>query len=207
MTPALPSTPPHRRAYDHRLREHVCRTGARALGHGLHVPRSTVSTWKRRGLRSVVTLEAFEQDRQQLLTNVENLISRARILAATARLLLALLRASGFRLAGERLPEGETKACILRAITSALPALPLPLVLRILGLPSSRYHAWRRVAVVCGLDDRSPCPRTTPGQLTAAEVAAIKDMVLAPDFRHISLRTLSLYAQRIGKVFAAATTW
>lgn len=207
MTVSRPAAPQLRRVYDHRIREHVCRTGARSLGHGLHVPRSTISSWKRRGLRSVVSLDVFGQDRQQLLSTIEKLDTRVRILAATVRLLLALLRASGFRLAGERLPEGTTKASILRAITSALPALPLPLVLRILGLPSSRYHAWRRVAVVCGLDDRSPCPRTTPGQLTAAEVAAIKDMVLAPDFRHISLRTLSLYAQRIGKVFASATTW
>jgi putative transposase len=207
MTPALPSTPLHRRAYDHRLREHVCRTGARALGHGLHVPRSTVSTWKRRGLRSVVTLELFQQDRQQLLCTIEKLKTRVQILAAAIRLLLALLRASGFRLTGERLPEGDTKASILRAVVSAQPALSLRLVLRIIGLPASRYHAWRRIAVVCGLDDRSPCPRTVPAQLTAVEVATIKDMVLAPELRHMSLRTLTLYAQRVGRVFASATTW
>ena len=207
MTPALPSTPPHRRAYDHRLREHVCRTGARALGHGMHLPRSTVSTWKRRGLRSVVTLEPFQQDRQQLLCTIEKLKTRVQILAAAVRLLLALLRASGFRLTGERLPEGDTKASILRAVVSAQPALSLRLVLRIIGLPASRYHAWRRIAVVCGLDDRSPCPRSVPAQLTAVEVATIKDMVLAPELRHMPLRTLSLYAQRVGRVFASATTW
>jgi putative transposase len=103
--------------------------------------------------------------------------------------------------------QGEAKASILRAIASAETALPLALILRILGMPRSRYHAWRRVAVVCRLDDRSPCPRTVPGQLTAAEIASVKDMVLAPEYRHMPLRTLSLYAQRIGKVFAAASTW
>jgi putative transposase len=46
-----------------------------------------------------------------------------------------------------------------------------------------------------------------PGQLTAAEVALVKDMVLAPEYRHMPLRTLSLYAQRVGKVFASASTW
>jgi hypothetical protein len=115
----------------------VCRAGTRALGHGLNVPRSTVSTWKRRGLRSVVSREPFEQDRQQLLCAIERLEKRVRILAATVRLLLALLRASGFRLGGERLPEGVTKASILRAVASAQPALPLKIVLRIIGLPPS----------------------------------------------------------------------
>jgi hypothetical protein len=68
-----------------------------------------------------VSHEVFDQDRRQLLRTVEKLERRARILAATVRLLLALLRASGFRLGGERLPQGAAKANILRAITSALP--------------------------------------------------------------------------------------
>ena len=74
-------------------------------------------------------------------------------------------------------------------------------------MPAARYYTWRRVAKVCGLDDRFPCPRTKPAQITAAEIAVVKDMVLAPEFRHMPLRALSLYAQRIGKVFASATTW
>jgi putative transposase len=208
MTPAPPpAAQQRRRTYDHRLREHVHRTGGRGLGHRLHVPRSTISSWKRRAPRAVISLEPFGHDREQLLTTIDKLEKRVRILAAAVRLLLALLRASGFRLAGQRLPEGATKVSILRAITSALPALPLNLGLRIIGLPPSRYHSWRRVAVVCGLDDRSPCPRTMPAQLTTAEISTVKDMVLAPDYRHMPLRTLSLYAQRIGKVFAAASTW
>ena len=144
MTPAPLAAPHHRRAYDHRLREHVCRTGARALGHRLQIPRSTISSWNRRGLRTVVSHEVFDQDRQRLLSTVEKLERRARILAATVRLLLALLRASGFRLLGERLPQGATKASILRAVTSAHSALPLALILRILGMPPSRYYARRR---------------------------------------------------------------
>ncbi|HEX7500735.1 MAG TPA: DDE-type integrase/transposase/recombinase [Polyangia bacterium] len=61
--------------------------------------------------------------------------------------------------------------------------------------------------MACGLDDRPSCPRTSPSQLTPVEVANIKDMVLAPENRHMALRTLALYAQRIGKVFASPTTW
>src|SRR5437764_9572232 len=139
MTPAPLAAPHHRRAYDHRLRDHVCRTGARALGHRLHVPRSTISSWKRRGLRAVVSHELFDHDRQQLLSNVEKLEKRARILAATVRLLLALLRVSGFRLVGERLSQGATKASILRAVSSAQSALSLALILRILRMQPSRY--------------------------------------------------------------------
>jgi transposase InsO family protein len=45
------------------------------------------------------------------------------------------------------------------------------------------------------------------GQLTADEVASIKDMVLDPKLRHMPLRTLSLYSQRVGRVFASVATW
>ena len=132
-----------------------------------------------------------------------------RILAAVVRILLAMLRASGFSLAGERLPEGAAKDGILRAITSAKPLLPLAVILRMVHLEPGRYHAWNRrgAALACGLDDRSSCPRTSPSQLTPSEVATVKGMVLAPEYRHMPLGTLARYAQRIGKVFASASTW
>jgi transposase InsO family protein len=207
MSPAI-STPPHtRRAYDHRLREHVVRCGAKSVVRHVQIPRSTVSTWRRRGLRQVVTTAPVGQEFQDALESNARWEKQARILAAVVRLLLALLRASGFRLDGSRLPAGEDKAGILRAVSSAEAFLPLAIILRILRLESGRYHAWRRAENACELADRSSCPRTSPGQLTAGEVATIKDMVLAPEHRHMPLGTLARYAQRIGKVFASATTW
>jgi putative transposase len=196
-----------RRAYDHRLREHVLRSGARSLARHVVIPRSTISTWQRRGLRPVVTIEPLEQDRQHLLESIVKLDRRARVLAAVVRLLLVLVRVSGFSLAGRRLPEGAAKADVLRTIESAQTILPLALILRVLRLENARFHAWRHAGTACSLDDRPSCPRTNPGQLTPAEIATIKDMVLAPEHRHMPLGTLARYAQRIGKVFASVTTW
>ena len=88
---------------------------------------------------------------------------------------------------------------ILCAITSAEAFLPLVTILRIIGLEPGRYHAWRRAENACELTDRSSCPRTSPGQLTGNEVAAVKEMVLAPEYRHMPLGTLARYGQRIGK--------
>jgi hypothetical protein len=103
------------------------------------IPRSTVSTWRRRGSRPVITIEPIDQDRQQLVDTIAKLDRRVRILAAVVRVLLAMLRASGFTLAGERLPEGAAKAGILRAITSAK-AFLLQIELHQLEL---RYQALR----------------------------------------------------------------
>lgn len=83
----------------------------------------------------------------------------------------ATVTGCSFSLAGRRLPEGEAKAGILREIAGAQPFLPLVLVLRVVGLEPGRHHAWRRAQSACELDDRSSCPRTSPGQLTAGEVA------------------------------------
>jgi hypothetical protein len=153
----LAATSHTRRAYDHRIREQVIRIGTRCLPRHLAVPRSTVGSWHRRGLRPVVTIEPFDQDRQQLLDTVAKLDRRTRVLAVVVRLLLALLRASGFSLAGgQRLPEGNAKAGVLSAITSAKPFLPLAVILRIARLELGQYHAWNRASTaVCGLDDRS----------------------------------------------------
>src|SRR5260370_36441847 len=101
-----------RRAYDHRLRDEVCRGGSLAQHHRLHIPRSTAATWRSRGPRPVVTLEEFDQDRQQLLDRVEKLRRRTQVLAAVVRLLLALVRISGVRLSGARLLRATTRlAC------------------------------------------------------------------------------------------------
>ena len=173
----------------------------------VQIPRSTVSTWRQRGLRPVVTAETFNEDTQAALDSSARWEKRAQVLAAVVWLLLARLRASGFRLDGNRLPEGKAKAGLLRAITSADAFLPLATILHIIGLEPGRYHAWRRAEKACVLTDRSSCPRTSPGQLTASEVAAVKEMVLATEHRHMPLGTLARYAQRIGKVFASASTW
>ena len=149
------STSQTRCAHDHRIREHVVRSGTRCLPKHVTIPRSTVSTWRRRGSRPVVTIEPLDQDRQQLVDTIAKLDCRLRILAAVGRVLLAMLRASGFTLAGERLPEGAAKAGILRAIASATPFLPLAVILRITRLEPGRYHRWNRASTeVCGLEDR-----------------------------------------------------
>jgi hypothetical protein len=113
------ATPRTRRAYDHRHLDHVVRTDSRCLPTPVAIPRSTFSTWRSRGSRPVVTIEPTEQDHQQLLDAIAKLDRQKRILAAVVRILLAMLRASGFTLAGERLPEGSAKAGTLGAITSA----------------------------------------------------------------------------------------
>jgi putative transposase len=207
MIPAVSAQPHPRRAYDHRLREHVVRHGAKTVAKHVQIPRSTVSTWRQRGIRPVVTTDPVGQDLQLALASSARWEKRARVLAAVVRLSLALLRASGFSLDENRLPEGKAKAGLLRAITSADAFLPLATILHIIGLRPGRYHAWRRAEKACALADRSSCPRTSPGQLTGHEVAAVKEMVLAPKHRHMPLGTLARYAQRIGKVFASATTW
>jgi transposase InsO family protein len=203
----MPAPARQRRTYDHRLREYVCRTGVRPSNRRLEIPRSTIATWKHRGLRSVVSIEPFGRDREELLRTIGKLERRARILAAVVRLLLAVLRVCRVRLADRRLPDGGAKTTILRAIAGAEPALPLHLILRILRLSPARYHVWRRAVPVCGLDDRSSCPRTMPSRLTVSEIATMKDMVLDPEYRHMPLRTLSVFAQRAGKVFASVGTW
>jgi hypothetical protein len=71
-------------------------------------------------------MEPMELDRQQLVDTIAKLELQKRILAAVVRVLLAMLRASGFTLAGERLPEGAAKSGILCAITSAKPSFRSP---------------------------------------------------------------------------------
>ncbi len=194
------------RSYDHRLRELVRSTGdiEHAIRRG--VPRSTARGWLSSASRDVITVDAFGMDRVELEREVMLLRSRVERLAALLRLLVVLARVSGFSLDRSRLPDGNRKVAILRAVDRSRSALPLRIALRVLRLSSSRYHSWRR-EVECELDDMDSCPRSSPGQLTGEEVTTIETMVSSEEYRHVSTGTLALLAQRLGKVFASPSTW
>ena len=132
---------------------------------------------------------------------------RVEKLAALLRLAVALLHTSGFRFSGARVPDGDDKRRLLRAVDQARACMPLRAVLRFLGVSPSRFQAWRRRQHACALDDQSSCPRTSPHRLTLAEVQAIRDMVTSPEYRHVPTGTLAILSHRLGTVSAAPSTW
>jgi transposase InsO family protein len=136
-----------------------------------------------------------------------NLEQRIAMLTAVLRLMLALLRASGYELERARVPDAATKRHLLSAIGRARTAMPLAAALRVLRLSSARYYAWVRAEDACTLDDRPSCPRSIVQRLTYREIEAIGDIVQSTEHRHMSIRGLALHAQRISKVFAHPATW
>jgi transposase InsO family protein len=196
-----------RRTYDYRIQEAICETGNRGLFPELNIPRSTIRSWIHRGVPDVVTCDLAVRDRADLLAEIHQYQHRAALLGAVVGLLIAMLRVSKTRLDYERLPEGEIKKVLLRAIERAGRVLPLNAALRITRLSASRYHSWCRADAGCELDDQSSCPRVVPTRLTPSEVETAQEMVESDDHRHMSVRGMALHAQRIGKVIASPSTW
>ncbi len=193
--------------YDHRLRDLVRRTADVTLATSRGVPRSTAAGWLRQAGRTTVTIDVLPKDAQDLQAEIIRLRRRIQKLRAVVRLLIALLRAFDVDLARRRLPDGEAKSGLLRAIERAQPSLKLRTVLRILGLSPSRFHGWKRAELVCDLDDHSSCPKISPHRLTLDETLTIREMVTSPEYRHVPTGTLAILAQRMGRVIASPTTW
>jgi len=207
MIGSIPTTARRQQRYDHRLRNLVQRMGDVSVATDLGVPRSTARGWLGAAPTVVVGLDVADLTEPELRQEVLKLRRRVQKLTALLGLALALLRTSGFRLTGERLPEGRAKRRILRAVDRAREYLPLRAVLRFLRLSPSRFHAWRRRQRACALDDQSSCPRTSPSRLTPTEVRAIEDMITSPEYRHVPTGTLAVLAQRLGTVWASPSTW
>ena len=195
------------RAYDTRVRELIARSGNANLFPELDIPRSTRATWVRRGPRHVVGLDESLDEHAAMLDRVAKLEHRLRVLTALLRLVLTMLRLSGFRVDLQRIPEGQDKQALLFAVAKARTVLPLVSVLKVVHLSAARYHAWARAQSNCDLDDQRTCPLTVPQKLTPKELMNMKDMVLSPAHRHMSIRALALHAQRIGEVIAHPVTW
>ena len=197
----------HQQRYDHRLRDLVQRTGDVTIATNLGIPRSTAREWLRKTPTVVVSLDVTNQKTAELQREVLELRRRVKKLTALLRLVVVLLRTSGFRLTHERLPDGRAKVRILRAIDHVCPLVPLRAILRFLRLSPSRFHAWRRLQHGCALDDQSSCPHMSPHRLTPAEIQTIRGMVTAVEYRHVPTGTLAILAQRLGKVWASPSTW
>ena len=193
--------------YDHRLRDLVHRTRDPTIATDLGVPHSTARGWLRTAPTVVIGLDVANQTEHELRREVLKLQRRVEKFAALLRLALVLVSVSKFTLAGERLPDGHDKQRILRAIDQARACIPLRALLQFLRLSPSRFHAWRRRHIVCALADQSSCPHTAPHRLTPSEIRVIKDMVTAPEYRHVPTGTLAVLAQRLGTVWASAPTW
>ncbi len=194
------------RRYDHRLRDLVRSTGniEHATRHG--VPRSTARGWLNSAPTRVVTVDVINMDAVALQEQVLHLQARIDMLSALLRLVVILLRVSGFSLDKARIPDASRKRMLLRAVDRSRSVLPLRVVLRVLRLSQSRFHSWSREDE-CGLEDTSSCPRSSPQQLTFAEVETIEQMVTSEEYRHVPTGRLALFAQRLAKVFASGTTW
>ena len=201
-------TPPRRhQSYDHRLRDAIAVTGNPHLFRDVAIPRSTRRTWARGDVRPVVASADVELEVYELLERVDKMRHRAKRQAAIIGLLAQLLKLSRGKLDGARVPDGTEKTAVLSAIASATHRLDLRTVLAIVGISAARYHAWRRMEEGCGLDDQPSCPKFFPSQLTREEVSTMRDFVEADAYRHIAVQNLALYAQRLGRLFASASTW
>jgi transposase InsO family protein len=154
----------------------------------------------------VVTIDLLDMRETELQLEIVKLRRRVLVLATVVRLLLALVRLSGARLDARSLHKDTTEA-LLGTIECAGKILQLRSILRVLGLSPARYHSWTQPDADCHPADVASCPRRVPNQLTAKDVSAIKDMVTSPEYRHVPTSRLAILAQRLGRVFAAPSTW
>ena len=192
--------------YDHRLCRLIQTTGDLELAVRHGVPRSTARGWLKQCRTDVVSIDVLDMDAEALQREVLSLRRRVSRLLSLLNLVVVAIRVVDFSFDRVRIPDGTRKQRLLQAIERTRRHLPLREVLKLIGMSSTRYHAWLGKKE-CGLDDLSCCPKSLPQQLTLEESQAIRNMVTADEYRHVSTGTLARLAQRLGKVFASPTTW
>jgi putative transposase len=191
---------------DHRLRQLVTLAGPAAV-NDVSVPRSTVATWRKRGARQVASSHLFEVGDTELRARLVTAERRLLALRALMHLLLVLVRVRGARLMNDRLPDGRDKQKLLAAVGRATKVASRRRALALVGLTEVRFRAWARRQGMCTLDDRSSCPKLQPRRLTRDELSCMRTMAESADLQHMPVSVLSAHAQRIGRVFASASTW
>jgi hypothetical protein len=133
-------------------------------------------------------------DAMQLQHEVVALRRRNARLIALLRLIVTVLKVTGFSLSQARVPEESAKRQLLRAIEQSRAHFKLHTVLRVIGLTYARFYAWNREE--CELDDSSSCPKSSPQQLTPKEVSTIREMTMSDNYRHVPTGTLARHDDR-----------
>ena len=152
-------------------------------------------------------MDILEREPTELRAQVVLLEQHVRLLLGIVRLLFTVLRIFDVRLDDQRVPSGEAESNLLAAIEHARASIKLSVILRVIHLSPSRYHAWANRKKACALDDRPTCPCSSPTMLTPPEIRTMRDMATSTEHRHMSVRALALCAARAGRVFAAVGTW
>ena len=159
--------------YDHRLRRLIQNTGDLELAVRYGVPRSTARGWLKQARTDVVSIDVLDRDAEGLQREVIFLRRRVTRLLALLHLVVVAIKVAEFSFDRVRILEGARKQRLLRAIERTRTHLPLRGVLKLIGMSSTRYHAWLGKQE-CGLDDLSCCPKSSPQQLTLQESLAIR---------------------------------
>jgi hypothetical protein len=107
----------------------------------LNIPRSTIRSWIHHGTTDLVSCDSVDNERAELVDEIEKLRRRTALIGTIVGLLNALLRVSKVQLDYERLSNSDTKRILLRAIERAGKVLPLNAALRITRLSESRDHS------------------------------------------------------------------
>jgi hypothetical protein len=116
----MPGQQRQQKTYDHRLRDLVRETGDLTVATRRGVPRSTAAGWLRAKRQNIVTLDVLDKTESQLQAEVLKLRRRVRVLGAVIRVLLQLLRMSGFRLEAKRLAASPAELhCFAQSSTPA----------------------------------------------------------------------------------------
>jgi len=103
------------------------------IQHAIHrgVPRSTARGWLKSSPSEVITVDVTDMDILRLQQELLTLRKRVARLFALLRLLVVLLKLSGFSLAGTRIPNGAGKHTLMRAIERSTAVLPLRIVMTV----------------------------------------------------------------------------
>jgi len=197
-------------AYDHRLRLRV-HGGDVDVAQLLGVPRTTISSWKRRPTKRVITTADPATDEIDFLrTELASAKRQLVVLRAWLRIAIVMFRILGVSFKQQRLPEGDAKIRLIRVINRSTKTIPLTAILKTIGLSPARFHAWQNkqvCGIAGGLTDRNSYPRTKSTQLTSLEVSIIRDMGTSQDYRHVTTKGLSQLAMRLDKIHASAGVW
>lgn len=195
-------------SYDPRIKALISRTGRADLFPHLKIPRTTALYWIRQGFDiDDPVLGSLAQTITEMADKISETETLLRESRASLQLLKQVHKIMGHQLGFKHIDSKEIRDKVLRAIRVAMASARRSICLRTLDMSLSRFKRWKREKRGCAVSDAKTCPKFSPNQLTFREIQLMGEFVTSEKYAHFPIRSLQLYAQRMGLLFCTYSTW
>ena len=194
-------------SYDHRLKILAIDCDNLETLEKRGIPKTTLDTWQRKGIKRVFTLEEFDMDKIELINALLTADDKVDLLEQQIEVLNESRKIFNILPNWKRFKSADIKEKILNLYNKAKLNITADSFCKLIDISSSRLKAWQNKFLTCELEDYSSCPKSIPSKINNVDLKIMEKIVKSIENIHIPITNLAIKAMKEGLIYYSPSTW